>query len=197
MVVRALTASLLVSLWAMGCGASTGPWVWVHELPPQPPEPPRIKPGDTLQITVRDQASMSGQQRVQPNGTYVQPQLGAVVVMGLTEAEASARLAQLLKGVLVSPQVNISIAIPGNNRISVIGEVTTSGRVELRPEDSMLELLSQVGGLTQFADHDGIFLIRKSGKSALRVRFDYDRLVVGDPKSIAFKLRDGDVVTVK
>ncbi len=197
MVVRGLCACLLLAMAATGCGASQGPWVWVWELPPQKAEPPRIKPGDTLQVTVRNQAAMSGQLKVQPNGTYVQPQLGAVVVTGLTEQEASARVAKLLEGVLVRPEVNVAIAIPGDNRLSVIGEVTTNGRVQLRPEDGMLELLSQVGGLTQFADHDGIYLIRKSGKATLRVRFDYDRLVVGDPKSIGFKLLDGDVVTVK
>ena len=196
MVVRALAASMwLITL--VGCGASQGPWIWVHELPPQPPEVPRIKPTDTLQVTVRNQPSMSGQQRVQPNGTYVQPQLGAVVVTGLTEAQASARLAQLLKGVLVKPEVNIAIAIPGNNRLSVLGEVTTNGRVEMRPDDGMLELLAQVGGLTQFADPSGIYLIRKDTQKPLRVRFDFNRLLVGDPKSVGFKLRDGDVVTVK
>lgn len=197
MVVRVLVTSMVLGLWTMGCGAAQGPWIWVFELPPQPQEAPQIKAGDTLQVTVRDQTPMSGQFRVQPNGTYVQPQLGAVVVAGLTEAQASARLAQLLEGVLLKPEVNVAIAIPGNNRLSVIGEVENAGRVELRPEEGMLELLAQVGGLTQFADHDGIYLIRKAGKTPLRIRFDYDRLVVGDPKSIGFRLRDGDVVTVK
>ena len=167
------------------------------ELPPQKAEPPQIKPGDTLEVTVRNQANMSGQKKVQPNGTYVQPQLGAVLVTGLTEAQASAKLAQMLKGVLVKPEVNVAIAIPGDNRLAVIGEVQSNGRVLLKPQDGMLELLAQVGGLTQFAASDGIYLIRKSGKTPLRVRFDYDRLVVGDPKSIGFKLQDGDVVTVK
>ena len=197
MVARALVASFLLSLFSVGCGGAQGPWIWVWELPPQPPEAPRIKPGDTLEITVRNQTAMSGQKKVQPNGTYVQAQLGAVLVAGLSEAQASARLAQMLKGVLVKPEVNISIAIPGDNRLSVIGEVQTSGRVTLRPEDGMLELLALVGGLSQFADGDGIYLIRKGGKTPLRVRFDYDRLVVGDPKSVGFKLRDGDIVTVK
>lgn len=190
---RLLAFVLLMS----GCSGAQSPWVWVHELPPQKATAPVIKPGDTLQVTVRNQASISGQLKVQPNGTYVQPQLGAVAVEGLTEVQASARLAKLLEGVLVNPQVNISIAQPGDNRLAVLGEVKTAGRVALRPEDGMLELLSQVGGLSEFADHDGIYLIRKTGTTALRVRFDYDRLLVGDPKAIGFKLRDGDVVTVK
>lgn len=200
MVLRALCTGIvftLASLSAAGCGVAQAPWIWVWELPPQPELPPRIKAGDTLQVSVKDQDAMSGQIKVQPNGTYLQPQLGAVMVSGLTEAEASARLAKLLKDILVKPQVNIVISIPGQNRLSVIGEVATSGRVELRPDDGMLELLAQVGGLSQFADSDGIYVIRKNGATPLRVRFDYDRLIVGDPKSIGFKLRDGDVVTVK
>ena len=196
-VVRSLAVSLLAGVFGMGCAGSQGPWIWVHELPPQAREAPRIKAGDTLRVTIRDQGTMSGDFKVQPNGTYVQPQLGAVAVVSLTEKRAAARLAQLLKGVLVDPQVNVAIAVPGNNRLSVIGEVTRSGRVELSPDGGMLELLALVGGLTQFADRSGIYVIRKTGKSSLRVRFDYDRLVVGDPQSVAFKLRDGDIVTVK
>ncbi|MEL7370438.1 MAG: polysaccharide biosynthesis/export family protein, partial [Myxococcota bacterium] len=177
---RSIAASLVLGLFAAGCASGPGQWVWVWDLPPARAESPRIKPGDTLQITVRNQQSMSGQAKVQPNGTYVQPQYGAVSVAGMNEAEATQQLKTLLKGVLVNPRATIAIAVPGNNRLAVIGEVRNNGRVELRPEDGMLELLAQVGGLTQFADKDGIYLIRKSGDRPLLVRFDYNRLARGE-----------------
>ena len=62
-----------------------------------------------------------------------------------------------------------------------------------RPE---LFLNAQGGGLTEFADEDDIYVVRKY-PSLTRIRFRYQDLVGGVGKSVTFVLRDGDVVVVE
>lgn len=197
---KKINASLFVGaasilLAGSGCGTVVGPWSWVQDLGDSTINQ-KIVPGDVIAVSVAGQAQMSGTFPVRPDGTYTQPMVGPLMVSGMLPAAAAAMLTQRLNGVVVKPVVNISVSTPAGVNVSVVGEVRTPGAVELRPNESMLEVMARAGGLTEYGDKSGIYVIRQRPKY-LRVRFDYDRILGGDPKTLAFKLRDGDVVVVE
>ena len=186
---------MLSALSLIGCAGSLPPFTWADELPPSN-APRLIQAGDTLAVLVKDQVELSGDFPVRSNGTYEQPVVGPVGVAGLTEPQASERLAGLLKGIVVRPKVVVTVAIPRPIKVGVVGEVESGGLFEVAPDESVLSVISQAQGLTPYADEDAIYVVRKRPK-VLRVRFRYSDLVGAEPASTAFRLRDGDVIVVE
>jgi polysaccharide export outer membrane protein len=80
--------------------------------------------------------------------------------------------------------------------ISVLGEVRTPGRYELRDREGVLEALARAGGLTPFADRDAVFVVRRN-QQAPRIRFRFSDLASGSPASVNYELVDGDVIVVE
>jgi polysaccharide export outer membrane protein len=126
----------------------------------------------------------------------VQPLVGPIRVSGLTPPEVAKRLADLLDGIVVDPLVAVTIVSPASLTIGVLGEVQKSGSLSVPYGTNMLDLMARVSGLTQFADQDSIYVIRSKPRP-VRVRFRYENLIGGDPRSLSFKLRDGDIVHVE
>lgn len=193
MMTRTTTVLLLV-LAAVGC-SSTLPFVWVHELP-RDDTPDKIRPQDQISVVVKNQKDMTGEFKVGQQGTYVQPLVGTVRVAGMTPAEAAKQLAAQLDGIVVDPLVSVAIVQPANLTIGVIGEVKSPGTIQVPYGTNMLDIMAKVGGLTQFAASDSIYVIRSKPRP-VRIRFEYDNLIGGDPRSLSFPLRDGDVVHVE
>jgi polysaccharide export outer membrane protein len=186
-----LTLLLLAAL----AGCKHYPYTWVQELPIEA-ESPAIQPGDTLAVTVRNQAQMSGEFLVRANGAYAQPVVGEIRVQGMTCDEISRRLTDALGGIVQNPVVTVSVATVRQLRISVLGEVHTQGTVQVPYGEGVLGAIARAGGLTEYADPDAIFVLREKPKR-MRIRFTFTNLTRGDEHSDAFKLRDGDLVIVE
>lgn len=194
--VVSLRASFLVCSLLVSTGCAGGlPAVWITDLPLQK-EVTRILPGDTLDVQVKDQLKLSGAFPVRTNGTYSQPVVGELKVVGLTEQEAALMLSKNLKGIVVEPLVTISIGQRKAIKIPVLGEVNSVGTVTVELGDGMLQLIAAVGGLGDFANKSQIYVIRRDPR-LIRIRFNYDALVGGDRKHVNFALKEGDVVVVK
>lgn len=177
------------------CASAEGPWIWVYDAHRQLQDD-TIQPNDVLAVTIANQPQMSGNFPVRPDGTYTQPLLGSLKVGGLTPTAAEVLIQQRLQGVIVNPKAQVSVGTPAAVRVSVAGEVQTGGEVTLRPGEGMLEVMARVRGITPYASRNSIYVIRQKPKY-LRVRFDYDAILGGDPYSISFRLRDGDVIVVE
>lgn len=187
------TLGLFLAL-STGC-SSTLPSVWVTDLPLERKER-RILAGDELEVRVKDQQKLSGKFIVRENGTYAQPIVGELPVVGLTEAQAAQALSKTLQGIVVDPLVTVTISKRKPIQVPVLGEVKSVGVRKVQLGDGMLELLADVGGLSDFASKSGIYVIRRDPE-LVRIRFDYDALVGGERKHVEFELKEGDVVVVK
>ncbi len=193
-VLKPFLLTLSLSLLA-GCASAPPNYIWVHNLSDQVTARP-IEPGDTVGVVVKGQAELSGKFTVLENGSYTQPVVGQVQVEGLTEAEASKRQANLLKGIVVKPMVSITVTRARPVTVSVIGEVGSGGQQQVLENETILSVLARSGGLSPFANQDMIFVVRKNPELKV-IRFRYDDLVAGEPRSTYFKLRDGDVIVVR
>lgn len=181
---------------ALGGCASDAPFTWVSNVPVSEATTPKIQPGDQVSVVVRKHADLWGTFPVDTNGYYVQPLVGHIAVGGLTPQQAAERIAEAVKGVAADPEVSVAIATPRPIQVSVLGEVATAGRFEILPDQNVLDVLALAGGLSEFAKTDQIYVIRRR-PSITRVRFRYEDLVAGDPRSVQFLLRQGDVIVVE
>lgn len=194
---RLLRRQMLSMLALTACGPS-GKYIWVQDLPPAPVTagPSTLRPGDRLQVQVLGHDTIGGELEVRPEGAVVIPQVGQVVARGLTLEQLRVNVTQRLSVVLQNPQVSIVLVSRRLAFVSVLGEVTTPGRYELRDREGVLDALARAGGFTQFADQDRIFVLSRA-RGGQRVRFRYEDLTRGEPSAVAFELQDADVLVVE
>jgi polysaccharide biosynthesis/export protein len=190
---------LVLALVLTACSA-TGPYVWVDSLPPTATEGSLvIQDGDYLSIRVYNQDPLSGVQRVRSDGKITIPVVGEIMARGKKHAQLAAEIQDKLKGVLVAPSVTVAPETPqgagGELKVSVLGEVKQAGNVQLDRGANVLHALAAAGGLTEYADPDKVFVIRRSLPQ--RVRFRFQDLRSADPKSVGFQLQSGDVIVVE
>ncbi len=171
----------------------------------------KIHPGDTLQLDVLEDSTLSRPLLVLPDGTVAVPSGGVVKAAGLTLPQAQAAVtAALAPNFAKAPTVYLSVgqlsptaSAPasggggGGTQVFVMGEVAKPGRVSVTAGTTLLQFLAETGGLTPFAATKRIQLRRmdaKTGQEKLWV-FDYDAVMAGKPAP-TIRLQKGDVIIV-
>jgi len=92
--------------------------------------------------------------------------------------------------------VSVIVTEINSKKIYLLGEVQTPGVYDLRSSLSMLQTLAMAGGLTEFADRNGITVIRKRADGGEeRIPFDYKKAVAGKGGG-DLMLESGDIVVV-
>ena len=119
-----------------------------------------IGPGDVLTVSVPDMEELQQRKvRVSTQGIIELPLLGNVQAGGLTEAQLQDALDEKLGKFMYNPQASIFVDQYHNRQVAVIGAVTHPGLILLdSPSETVLDVLSQAGGLTGTAA-DEIILI--------------------------------------
>ncbi len=181
---------------SLACGG-TGPYIWVDSLPASAAAggDVLIADGDVLNVRVFNQDPLSTKERVRADGRISIPVIGEVVARGKRPAQLAAEIQDRLKDIVKVPSVIVTFEQGVELKISVVGEVRNAGVFTIEPGANVLQALAAAGGLTDYADGDKVFVVRKSLPQ--RVRFRYTDLRSQDPKSIQFILQGGDVVVVE
>lgn len=155
-----------------------------------------IGPEDVLDISVYDHPEMTSTVRVDGKGSVVLPLLDSVEVAGMTVGEMSKKLTVLLAdGYIVNPQVNVFVKEFRDQKAVVLGQVSKPGLYELRPKTTLLELISQAGGLTREAG-DLATLKRETAVGTEEIKIDLDRLVEQGDTSLNVQIMDGDKIFI-
>lgn len=157
----------------------------------------KLRHGDALMVSVWRDTALRMEVRVLPDGSITFPLAGRVEVVGLTTPEAEGRVAEKLKKYIPEAVVTVAITATDGNRVYVLGKVVNPGAVTLTsPETTVLQMLSQVGGLDRFADGNSIRVLRSTpqGNKVLPVR--YDDLVKGNQLDTNLVLMPGDTILV-
>lgn len=122
-----------------------------------------VGPGDVLNVVVLNQAGLTGEFTVDPEGFVVYPFVGRVKAAGLTAVEIERKLATLLSdGYLKRPQISVAVKQFRSHRVFVTGEAARPGPYGLRPDRMLSSLLSDIGELTPQAGHE-VLIIRPPG----------------------------------
>lgn len=156
-----------------------------------------IGPKDLLTISVFEVPELNITIRVAEDGTIALPLLGVVKVLGLNPLQLEERLAMLLeKSYLKNAQVTVFIKEYQSQKVSIIGAVQKTGDYELIGKQTLLQLLSRAGGLTEKAGIK-IIVIRQypDGKSA-SLSIDIDELMLKGNPDLNIPLQANDIINV-
>jgi polysaccharide biosynthesis/export protein len=157
-----------------------------------------IGPLDVLNITVWRNPELSSTVTVRPDGRISLPLLNDVVAAGRSPTELSKEIEVGLARMIQEPSVTIVVGgFSGTfaEQIRIVGEAARPQAVPFRKNMTVLDVMIQVGGLTDYADGNAAVLVRGSegGKQySLRLK---DLLKRGDISANSAVL-PGDIIIV-
>ncbi len=194
---RVLWANCVVALWLGACASSPAPAPATKEpRAPLPSAEYRIGPEDVLEIVVWKNADLSKTVSVRPDGMITLPLIGELRAGGLTADDVRTEIKSRLERYKETPEVSVTVADIRSYNLFVLGEVRTPGRYQVKTSTTLLQALALAGGFTEFADTNGIVVVRRDMREAVskeqRIRVRYKDLVQrGD-----VALSPGDTVIV-
>jgi polysaccharide export outer membrane protein len=169
-----LSVLLLLSLWAAPARAAQPAPLPVPAAPVPaaanavgPLSP--LGPGDSVTLHVFGQPDMDTVLGVADDGTIRVPLAGSVPVGGLSSEAAARRVEKAFKdgGFFVDPHVTLTVTQSLSQRVSVLGEVKLPGRYPIDGKTSIIDLLAQAGGQTEFASNT-VYVLRTDAAGAVK-----------------------------
>lgn len=169
-----------------------------HSLIP-PAQPVEITstlvPGDAFEIRVFGEEDIGGNFQVQEDGTIDFPLLGRVEVVGKTQGEVAKLLeSRLGDGYLREPQVTVVLTSRENLEVSVLGEVETPGTLPFVEQMTIVQAISNAGGVTDVAHERRVKLTRKTPEGPRTFEVSIKAITEGREPDIL--LQPGDIIFV-
>lgn len=157
----------------------------------------RIGPKDLLEISVFGLDELNKTVRVSQDGKITLPLLGEVEVEGLTKTEVERKISRLLEAkYLHNPQVTIFIREYQSKRVSVLGAVRNPGPYELLGRQTLLQVISEAGGLTEKAGSDIIIIRQHPDGSNTSLKIPIDDLILKGDARLNIPLQPDDIVNI-
>ena len=153
--------------------------------------------GDVLQITVWKEEGMDREVQVLSDGTITFPLIGTVKIQGKTLPEIQTTIKEKLEFAIPAASVTVSVNAPLGHKASILGQVQNPGEFVMTSNIGVMQLISQAGGLTPYADKDKITIIRRTEEGTKKViEFPYKNISRGKDLDKDIDLVPGDVVFV-
>ena len=191
------TACVFFFVTLYGCTTQTVPPPKDDSVGPAFANEYRIGIGDNLKIDVYRNPDLSVSVTVRPDGKITVPVAGDVAVGGRTPEEVSKVVAAALSEYIRDPIVTTTVAGMGSNefltRVRVTGAVSKPTSMQYRNGMTVLDVILESGGVSEFASPSGTILYRASGEH-LKIRLD--RLLKGADMSTNYAVKPGDLITV-
>jgi len=199
---RKFTLTLLISglLFLAGCSTNQV----VNELPSASGNAEhttryKIAPGDTLQVFVWRNPEVSTSVTVRPDGLMTAPLLEEIPAAGKTPQELSRDVEKHLSTYLRDPLVTIiASGFQGTykEKIRVVGEAAEPKSILYRDSMTLLDLIIEVGGITEFAAGNNTVIVRTENGQQTEYRVRVDDLIRDGDISANVDMKPGDIVII-
>lgn len=158
-----------------------------------------IGPSDQLSIFVWRQPELSTQMAVRPDGKISMPLVDDMLAAGKTPTELSQNISAALREYVQDPKVTVIVSNfvgPYDRQIRVVGQAVRPQAIPFRRNMSVLDVMIQVGGLTEYASGNRAVLVRTAGGSEQKYGLKLaDLLEDGEAEANVYVL-PGDVIII-
>jgi polysaccharide export outer membrane protein len=161
------------------------------------PDDYQIGSGDVLHVNVWGEptASVNGAV-VRPDGKISLPLIHEIAVLGLTTAQTEKAIADQLGRFINNPDVAVIVAGINSKKIYVTGAVKKEGTIPFTYRMTVMQALSEAGGLTPYAKKRKIYVLRNEGGIQYKLDFDYQSVLKGEHMEMNRQLQPGDQIIV-
>lgn len=161
------------------------------------PDDYRIGPGDVLTIKVWKEPDASVPLvAVRADGKISVPLIKELEVAGLKPAEVERTLSARLTRFIHGADVTVIVAEVHSRKVYLVGGVKTVGAIDLKGAMTVLQALTQAGGLSDYAKRKQIYVLRNEGGRQVRLPFNYEAVIKGEQMEHNIFLRPNDTVVV-
>jgi polysaccharide export outer membrane protein len=174
----------------------------LQQQPPQP-QPTAVSsdapigPRDVLDIKVFQDPALNTRATVTDDGKISFPLVGKVEVNGLRPVQLEQALKQALElKYMQKADVTVLVLEAGNRPISVIGAVTRPGHINATGNITLMQALTQAGGLAPGYGKT-VYVLRSAANGLSdQIAIDLDDLMVNGNPDLNLPLRPNDVVNI-
>mgnify|MGYP001209382850 CR=1 FL=1 len=154
--------------------------------------------GDVLKIFVLQNPDLSVEVPVRPDGKITTPLVPDMVAVGKTSSQLAQDIETVLKQYVRTP--NVSIIVTHSNgvfsQVKVVGQAVSPRAVPYRSGMTVLDLVIQVGGLSQFAAGNRAKIVRTDGKTTREIKVRLDDLLNKGKIKDNVQLQPGDILVI-
>ncbi|MGH8182142.1 MAG: XrtA/PEP-CTERM system exopolysaccharide export protein [Rhodanobacteraceae bacterium] len=154
---------LILAVMLLFSGCASAPPVTTTASAPRPMERYIIGPGDSLEIYVRDNPTLTTTVPVRPDGRISIPLVQSIVAAGKTPDQLADDLEKALGRYIREPLVTVIVkGFVGeySQQVRVVGQAATPKAVPYRSGMTLLDVMIDVGGLTKFAAGNSAKIVR-------------------------------------
>jgi len=159
----------------------------------------RIAPGDSVEIFVWRNPEVSTSVPVRPDGLLSAPLLEEIPAAGKTPNELARDLEAELSTYLRDPLVTVIVnGFVGTYReqIRILGEATEPRALLYKDSMTLLDVMIQTGGISEFADGNNSTLVRMVDGKEEAFRLRLDDLIRDADITANVDMRPGDVIII-
>jgi polysaccharide export outer membrane protein len=196
---RSAATLVLVVMVILSAGCSTAP---SYPAPPVQAASPGynylIGPLDSVNIIVWRNPEISTSVPVRPDGKITAPLVEDLPALGKSPTTLARDIEKALSRYIRDPVVTVIVTGfngPYSEQIRVVGEAARPQATAYRQNMTLLDLMIQVGGITDFADGNRAVLLRASDENKLYTVRLRDLLKRGDITANV-DLKPGDVLVI-
>ena len=161
-----------------------------------PPSGYVIGADDLLSVRFWADAQLSADVVVRPDGKISVPLLNDVQAAGLTPEQLNAALEKAASKFIAEPDATVIVREVRSRKVYVLGQVARPSQVPLNSDMNVLQVLTAVGGVLEYADKGGIVIVRVENGRERRFKFNYNDVVKGKNVQQNIQLQPGDTVIV-
>ena len=169
------------------------------DIPADPSQQPlpayQIGAGDVLRVSVwkEPEVSVDGI-AVRSDGKISLPLIKEVSAVGLAPADLETILTREFSRYINNPAVTVIVKEINSQKVYLVGGVVRPGSLPLRTPMTVLQVLAEAGGLTDYAKRKKIYIIRKDQEA--RIPFNYESVLKGENPEQNVAVRAGDTIVV-
>jgi polysaccharide biosynthesis/export protein len=157
----------------------------------------RIGAGDNLEVNVWKEPEASVQSViVRPDGKITLPLVKEVDVLGLTPSELEKILIAKLTSKIIQPDVTVVVREIRSKKVYLVGAVNKVGPVPLLSSMTVLQVLAEAGGVTEYAKKKKIYIMRSENGKQVKLPFNYDAVVKGEHMEQNIQVLPDDTIVV-
>jgi polysaccharide export outer membrane protein len=187
----------LVIISAAGCSSYDDAPTVQKEAAPQPVY--LIGPGDSLQVFVWGNPDLSATVPVRPDGQITLPLVPSLSVAGKTSVDVARQIEEELKKYVTRPIVSVMVTNfkgPYSQQIRVLGEAAKPQALQYNNGMTVLDVMIQVGGVTQFAAANRAILVRNEDGKETKYHVRLTDLLNNGDLSANVPMLPGDILVI-
>jgi len=158
-----------------------------------------IGAGDVVNIFVWRNPEVSGTFVVRPDGMITTSLVEDIPVSGKTPTELARTIEEILATYLREPTVTVTVnnfVGPFSEQIRVIGEASEPKSINYTQQMTLLDVMIQVGGLTEFADGNDALLVRVENGVQKQYEIYIEDLIKNGEISANVDVLPGDIIVI-